>query len=250
MSMRRLWLPSTFVCLAMAVLIFVYAKPIAVLLYAKWQVRNDAKVWVVPTPLRLVEVPHGAGKAMSYFGYEFESPWTEVKRERKFDSIVVLNFSGGQMISIFDPAHDVDELRMMKQEATKRGVDLKSVFGDEATRSRYAMLSKIWSLTPADLHFFSSRQEMVTNSMFLMLKKIWMKRIKGGLYSFDTSWLRGIQEGGPGEDDLVIIEAFDTSDHKTELWVGSERGANPRPSQEDINRILCSLRRATATQTK
>jgi hypothetical protein len=249
MSVRRLRLPFTLVYLAVAAVIFVYAKPIAVLLYAKWQVRNDAKLWVVPTPLHLVDVPHVAGKTMSYFGCEFESPWTEVKRERKFDSIAVLNFAGGQMISILDPAHDVDELRMMKQEAAKRGVDLKNVFGDETTRSRYAMLSKTWSLTPADLHFFSSRQAMVTNSMFLMLKKVWMKRIKGGVYSFDTGWLRGIQEGGPVQDDFVIIEAFDISDHKIELWIGSERGANPRPSQQDINRILYSLR-PTASQTK
>jgi len=228
----------------------VYAKPIAALLYAKREVRNDAKLWVVPTPLRLVDAPHPARKTMSYFGYEFESPWTEVKRERKWESIAVFNFAGGQVISILDPAHDVDELQMMKQEATKRGGNLKSSFGDEATRSRYAMLSKIWSLTPADLRFFSSRQEMVTNSIFLTMKKTRMERIKGGLYSFDTGWLRGIQEGGPAQDDMVIIEAFDARDHKIELWIGSEPGANPRPSQEDINRILHSLRPATATQTK
>jgi len=250
MSIRRTWQVSTLICLVASALIYVYARPIATLLYTKWEVRNDTKLWVVPAPLLLVNAQHPAGKTMSYFGYEFESPWTEVKQERKLESIAVLNFVGGQMISILDPAHDVDELQMMKQEATKRGLDLKSVFGDEATRSRYALLSQIWSLTPADLRLFSSSQEMVTNSIFLMMKKIWMVRIKGGLYSFHTSWLRGIQEGGPLQDDVVFIEAFDAHEHKIQLWVGSERGANPRPSQEDINRILWSLRPTTTAQAK
>jgi hypothetical protein len=250
MSEGRLWRVSMLACLPVALLVSVYAKPVAILVYMKWNVRNDTKLWVVPTPVHLVDAPHAAGKTMSYFGYEFESPWTEVKQEKKFESSAILYFAGGQVISILDPAHDVDELQMLKQEAGKRGVDLKSVLGDEATRSKYALLSKIWSLTPADLRFFSSRQEMVTNSLFLMLKKIWITSIKGGLYSFETGRLRGLQEGDPGEDNMVIIEAFDTSDNRIEIYVGSQRGANARPSQEDINRILCSLRPATATPTK
>jgi hypothetical protein len=49
---------------------------------------------------------------------------------------------------------------------------------------------------------------------------------------------------------MVIIEAFDPQDHKIKLWIGSERGANHRPSQEEINRILSSLRPAAITQAK
>jgi hypothetical protein len=41
MSVRRIWRPSTIICLVAAVLIFVYGNPIAALLYAKWEVRND-----------------------------------------------------------------------------------------------------------------------------------------------------------------------------------------------------------------
>jgi hypothetical protein len=250
MSIRRIWRPSTIICLVAAVLIFVYANPIASLLYAKWEVRNDTKLWVVPTPLRLVAAQPPKGKTMSYFGYEFESPWIEVKRERKAESITILNFSGGQVIVLLDPAHDVDELQLMKQEATRRGIRPKSVFGEEAARSRYALLSMTWNLTPGDLRLFSSTRKMATNSAFLLVKKAWMERIKGGLYSFETSWLRGIQEGGPVQDDMVIVKAFDAQDHKIELWIGSERGANHRPSQEDINRILYSLRPAAPSQAK
>lgn len=250
MSLRRAWQASTFIWLLLAVLIYFYAVPIAVLLHAKWEFRNDPKLWVVPMPLRLVNTPHRDGKRMSYFGYEFESPWAEVKRERKFESIAVLNFSGGQVISVLDPAHDVDELQAMRQAAARRGENLTSVLGEEATSSRYGLLTKIWSLTPGDLRLFSPRQQMVTNSIFLEMKKTWMERVKGGVYSFQTSWLRGVQEGDPLLDGTVIIKAFDTQDRKIELLIGSEQGANDRPSQDDINRILCSLRPTATSPAK
>jgi hypothetical protein len=119
-----------------------------------------------------MNTPQPDGKRMSYFGYEFESPWTEVKRERKSESIAVLNFSGGQFISILDPAHNVDELHLTRQQAASRGDDLRNVLGEGATRSRYALLNKIWSLTPGDWRLFSPRQQMATNAVFLEMKKI------------------------------------------------------------------------------
>jgi len=250
MSVRHILKTSTITCLVAAVLLFAYARPIALLLYTKWEVRNATELWVVPTPLRVVGTKPSPGKTLSYFGYDFESPWTEVKRERKLESIAVLNFLDGQFISILDPAHSADELQVMKQEATKRGIELRSVFGEEATRSRYALRSKILNLTPGDLHLFSPRQEMVGNSVFLIMKKIWLARSKGGLYSFETNWVRGFQVGSPARDDMVIIEAFDAKDHEIEVWIGSENGTNYRPSQADINRILYSVCPAPTSQAK
>lgn len=250
MSVRRIWKASTITCVVTAVFLFEYGRPIALLLYTKWEVRKATELWVVPTPLRVVATESPTGKKLSYFGYDFESPWAEVKRERKLESIAVLNFSGGQFISILDPAHSADELQIMKQEATKRGVELRSVFGEEVTRSRYALRSKILNLTPGDLRLFSPRQEMVANSVLLIMKKIWVTRTKGGLYSFETNCVRGFQVGGPVQDDMVIIEAFDAQDHKIEVWAGSEHGANYRPSQADINRILYSLCPAATSQAK
>lgn len=228
----------------------IYARPIGVLLYTKWEVRNAAELWVVPTPLPVVATEPSKGRTFSYFGYEFESPWTDVKRERKFESVATLNFSGGQFVTIFDSAQSANELDLMKQSSTKRGVELRAVLGDEAVRSRYALRSWMWNLTPGDLRLLSSRQEMVSNSVFLTLKQIWMTGIKGGLYSFETSRFRGFQKGGPAQDDVVNIEAFDAQDRKIEILIGAERGSKNRPSQADINTILYSLRPVSTTQAK
>jgi len=180
-----------------------------------------------------------SGRKFSYLGYEFEAPWTEVKNERKGESIVILDFKGGQVISILRGA---DELGVMRQEAAKRGADIASVFGDQATSSSYALRSKTLCLTPRDLRLFSSPKEMVAKSVLLTLKGIWITRANGELYSFQTAWTRGFQEGSPTQDSMVSIQAFDEQDREIQLLIGAETEANGKPSQAEINRILYSLR--------
>lgn len=239
MNFRR-FLPTASVCLMLGLFAFHYLRPITMLCYTKWQVRNEPAMWVVPKPLPDITLAAAKGKKFSYFGYEFEAPWTEVKKERRWQSGVILNFSNGAAVLIFDPAGGLNELQVLRQESAKHGADVKAVFGEDATHSDYALRSKILNLTPGDLHLFSSRQEMVRHSIFLLLKSIQTKRIKGGLYSFQTKWFRGFQEGGPTEDKMALIDVWDANDRKVEIMVGSETGA-PILSQAELNRILFSL---------
>jgi hypothetical protein len=205
-------------------------------------------MWVVPTPLAILATDPSGGKSFSYFGYQFISPWTEVKRERKMEYAAIINFSNGAIISIFDQQQDV--LQTVKQEAVRRGADIKNVLGNDAGRSNYALRSRILRLTPKDLHIYAPRNEMVGDSILLLLKSISTKRIKGGLYSFETPWVRGFQEGGPDQDEMVTIEAFDSQDREIELYIGAEKNATRKPSQADINRILSSLRPVATSTVK
>jgi hypothetical protein len=219
-----------------------YGRPVGFLLYTKWQVRNEPKLWNVPSPLSLGTSAPSVGRKFSYFGYEFDSPWTELIRERKMESVAILNFSTEGFIEVLAPSKNGNELDAMKRETAKRGVDIRNVFGDETTRSDYALRSKVLSLTPRDLRLFASRQEMVANSVLLILKKIETSHFRGGLFSFQTEWFRGFQEGDPALDKMVVVEAFDSQDHEVELYIGSGPAAESKPSQTNINQILLSLR--------
>lgn len=226
-----------------------YARPIAALCFVRWQARTRPQMWIVPRRLDGSSGEQMGGRKFSYFGYEFDSPWTEVDKEKKFDSAVTLSFSNGAAVTVFNPATDVNELQVMKDEASKRGRSMESVFGEEATRSRYALRSKILNLTPKDLNLFSSRQEMVGNSVLLVMKGAELSQMKGGLYSFQTNWTRGFQEGSPDRDNIVVIDAFDSRDNKIELLIGAAPSGN-RPTQAEINRILYTLRPATPSLPK
>jgi hypothetical protein len=248
MNVRRFFTTSTIICALFCVLLIIYGRPVGLLLYTKWKLRNESKLWIVPTPLPVATAGLSPGRSFSYFGYEFESPWSEVKRESKLESMTILNFSNGDMITILDPKKHLVPLREMKQVGSQHGADIGNIFGDEATHTNYAFRSKILHLTPADLRLSFSRREMVSNSVLLMLKPIWAN--ENTLYSFKTEWFRGFQNGDPAQAKAVVIEAFDPQDQEVELWIGAAQAASYKPSQGDINRILYSLHPVSAFQSK
>jgi hypothetical protein len=238
--------PCAVTAIVFCAFLFFYGPALFGLLYTKWETRNTPELWIVPTPLTDLSIDQSPGKKFSYLGYEFESPWTEVKKERMGESIAVLNFSDGEVISI---SNGTDDLKAMKQAATSRGADLRYIFGDQAASSNYALRSKILNLTPRDLRLFSSRREMVANSILLILKRIWTTNSKGGMYSFQTEAFRGFQVGSPTKTNAVEIYAFDAKDCEVKLIIGAEPKANNKPSQAEINRIVFSLRTIPLSST-
>ncbi|HVB35833.1 MAG TPA: hypothetical protein VND42_01235 [Candidatus Acidoferrales bacterium] len=247
MSIRPVRVFSAIIGILLCIFIVIDGPAIALLAYTKWEIRNEPGLWVVPTPLTDLSIERSAGQQFSSLGYEFESPWTEVKKESKGESIAVLNFSSGDFISI---SKGTDELKAMKLQARKRGTDIKDVFGDQPTSSNYALRSKILYLTPRDLRLLSSPRQMAANSTLLTLKGVWTAAAKGGLYSFQTKWLRGFQEGSPARNNPVTIYAFDEQDREIDLSMGTEPQANSRLSQADINCVLYSLRPISSSPSK
>jgi hypothetical protein len=247
--MRNSIIRAIGIILAVA-LLWVYGRPLIFLLSTKWDARTHPELWVVPQPQPATAPETSPGKSFSYFGYEFESPWTEVTVERKFQSVAVLNFSGGQGISVFDWQDGDGIVQAMKGVSAERGSALDAIFGEDTMRSNYELISRTLNVTPGDLRIFSSRQKMVGNSVLLRIKQIDLPRIKHGVYSFQTNSFRGFQKGDPLRDRMVIIEAFDAQDHKIQLWIGAKPDASPKPTQADINRILYSFRPISTTQVK
>jgi hypothetical protein len=138
----------------------------------------------------------------------------------------------------------------LTSQGTKNEARLREIFGEETTRSNYALCSRILNLTPRDLRLSFSRLKMVSSSVLLMLKPIFVVDRQVGLYSFRTEWMRGFQQGDPGRDNIVTIEAFDQHDRELELTVGRMRGDGQRVSQSELNRIIYSLRSVLASEPK
>jgi hypothetical protein len=244
LSMKTWQKRTTLILTSFALLLvfYVYGQPIAFLLFTKHEIRNSPELWTVPTPLSAAAAESPTGKTLSYYGYDFDAPWTEGKEEQNSKSLIRVNFSGGQTIAFFDPTASVNEVQLLTQQSAEKNRDARSIWGADAMRSRYAFRSTMLNLTPADLHLFASRQKMVADSVLLTLKGAYVSERKHGLYSFQTAWFRGFQYGAPAQDDGVKIEAFDAQDREVEMIVGCGHRISPRPSQADINRILFSLR--------
>jgi hypothetical protein len=252
MSARRLLKNSTTICIALGVLllIYVYVKPVTLLSVTRWKARAKPELWMVPRPLADVSIEQTAGKTFTFYGYQFEVPWTEVKREEHLESIELLYFSNGFALMLHNPAQSVNQLRVLTSEGTENEAVLKRIFGEEATHSNYALRSKILNLTPHDLQLSLSRQKMVSSSILLMLKPMWTGNLQGGLYSFQTEWLRGFQQGDPTRDKTVAIDAFDAHDHEIAFSIGRATDARQDLTQSELNRIIYSLHPIPASQAE
>lgn len=231
---------SAVVTVLFCLLVFLYGRPIAAVLYTRWEVRKTPELWVVPTPLADLSIDHSPGKKFSYLGYEFESPWTHVTKERKDQSVAIVGFAEGRVISI---AKGAELFPAMQEEAAKRGADVRYIFGGKPIDSDYALTSRTLYLTPRDLRLSWSPREMSGNSALLLMKGVGAALMRSGLYSFQTESVRGFQYGDPISDNVVNIDAFDETGRRISLMIGA--AAKPdsrRTSQAEINRILYSLR--------
>jgi hypothetical protein len=246
-DMRKSRVISALVGVALLAFLITYGGRIGLFLFTRWAVRDTPQVWLVPTPLAVVPTNRLTGKKFSYFGYDFETPWTELTSERRLDandnsnSAVNLTFSTGNVVVIFDPAKQ-DPLQVLKQEAAKRGEQLGKYFDGQSLQTNYSWRAKELYLTPHDINVFSPRQEVAGNYALIIMKSAELRRIKGGLYSFQTERFRGFQEGNPVQDEVVIVEAFDSQDRLIKLFIASDHAGQHNVSQADINQIVGSLR--------
>jgi hypothetical protein len=250
MSTRRIVKPSTILCIALGGLLLIYLRPLTLLSMARWNTRAKPEFWIVPSPLADVSIEQAAGRNFTFYGYQFEVPWTGVKREEHLKTMELVCFSNNVVMVFHDPVQSVNQLKLLTGEGTKNEASLKRLFGEDSTRSNYALRSRILNLTPRDLYLSFSRQKMVSSSILLMLKPMWVGPLHGGLYSFQTEWLRGFQLGDPTRDKTVTIDAFDARDREIELFVGRAQGANQDVSQSELNRIIYSLRPILPSQAK
>lgn len=241
MDRRPLSIVSGVLCLGLATYLFFFGKSTLAFAFAKWQFRNSPEMWIVPKPLLPDATPDTAGLKLTYFGYELESPFAETKEEKRFESVVVLSLSDCAGMAILKPQLAGWLVRTIQQEESKEGREVKNVFGEEAMRSDYAFRSKTLNLTPRDIHLLSSPKEVMGNAVLLSMKSVERERFKNGLYSFESSWMRGFQEGDLKLDKGVVIEAFDKQDRLLTLTVGAKPGKSCF-SQSDLNRIVFSLR--------
>jgi hypothetical protein len=124
----------------------------------------------------------------------------------------------------FQACSETEYIHVLQKEAAKKGRNIEDAFGKEATRASYAIRSKVLNLTPSDVNLFSSPQEIKANAAMLVIKGAESKSYERGLYSFQTSWMRGFQEGDLSRDKSVLLEAFDNQDRLLTLIVSVKLG--------------------------
>jgi len=222
-----------------------YGPGILLLISTKSDYRNSPEMWMVPQPLAPVSSTLPAGRKLSYFGYQFESPAADTKETKKAEGAVVIDFSGCADMAILKPnpsGNLISAMRANTKNGAPEAVQLtQDLFGEGASRSDYALRSATLNSTPHDLRLFASPRKIAGEAVLLRLKAIEASRFKNGLHSFETPWMRGFEEGDLQRDKAVVIQAFDNQDRLLTITVGARPGKSCF-SQQELDHILFSLR--------
>jgi len=197
------------------------------------------------TPIELSDYSISAepGTKLSYFGYSFEVPWTDIEESKsKGAKNLTLLHSRSGISLLFGSSSPKSFVSYI---ASQTGGDsvLGANFGDATVSSDYNFYRAMLNTTPATVSPFTSRQVAARASMLLMIKAIVVPG-SSAIFSFQTSHFRGFQFGNPSaKSKSVSIRAFDDFG-KVEITLecGTNCSGNPI-TQADVNRIAQSLAR-------
>ncbi len=166
---------------------------------------------IQPMDLSISQAP---GMKLSYFGYEFEIPWTDIDQEKTKiigENKAIIVFRSGNVISVWSgPPHEL--MKVLLEETKIDRTTLQQVYGDEALRSDYNFKKLILEITPDKFTIFSSSRTAVSQGMLLLLKAISTPGDpNSGIFEVRTKVFKGFQYGRPQNPPKhVSVELFPT----------------------------------------
>ena len=194
-------------------------------------------------------VSDSPGTTLSYFGYEFEVPWSASFKQKGSGKggLVQLQFDSGQNLTLIVPANQGGLLTEIVQDDSLKMRDLQLIFGDLMNRSAYDQYGALLNTTPRSIQAFGPREEAVRGVTLLTIKAIaFGPGLETGAFSFELPGKRGFQIGDPRKSRRVDLEVFDPTGHHIKILCGTTNGS-VRFSQAELNRIFTSLHTSRAS---
>jgi hypothetical protein len=248
-KLLRRTLLSVFITLAVIFVGMQWIAPAALSFYAARNALPAARV--VPTDLKDKSVSETPGKKLSYIGYEFDVPWSDLDETRtkvypkdKSDKTGVdLHFRSGlrMWVTAIPPRSWATELSTDFKVPPQR---VESSFGE----SDYSFVKTLYEFTPDKMNHWSLSQRVHGREEFLLLvKSVALPRsAETGIFNLQNQSYKGFQDGNPQvRQDGIIVHLF-SDDGSVEMIFLQKDYQNPAGvSQPEINRIVESLHKAT-----
>jgi hypothetical protein len=196
-----------------------------------------------PRPLPDTSISWPPGTKLSYFGYEFEVPWSDLDdpKTKRGGKNVVLTFRSGRLlrVGIAQPREFVNTILEQINPQSFR-----QFYGDLPLQSDYAMWSLIANATPEKVNLLSSQQEAVGIPMLLVIKAIAVPE-ESAIYSLQTDEFKGFQFGDPERHPRHIVVDLFADDGGLEFAFFGEPGQNRLEiSQAEINCVVQAVRKS------
>jgi len=223
--------------------------PIALSFYAANRVPASARI--VPTDLQDHSVSQASGLRLSYVGYDFEVPWSDLEdaktrlypKDKADKTEVVLGFrSGLRLVVTTIPARQF--VHVFSPDFTMSPNQIDAVYGEGAATSDYAFASNVYNFSPDKMHYWSLKSEdhYRDDAMLNMKSILPAEPAATGIFRIQNGNYKGFQQGNPKirQDNLLVSLYSDDGSVQIKFCQKTYRNS-AGVTQAEINRIIQSL---------
>ncbi len=249
--MRRPWRILLIVAstLALAAVALLWAAPVALSIWTAHKVPSRTRL--APVELTDASVSPAASSKLSYFGYQFEAPWSDIDASTSKATNVnqaLITFRSGLKISVtaLPPKEIINGLASSYATPQTVAPFIASEFGVEATRSDYEFLRRLYNFTPEKMNRWAlSSAVHYRESMLLTIKSAALVPwADSGIFNVRNAEYAGFQQGNPQAHPTGIVVSLYSDDGGIEFVFSQKSYQNPAGvSQAEINRVIQSVRK-------
>lgn len=213
---------------------------------------RPATVNVVPTELPDHSVSQAAGLHLSYVGYDFEVPWSDLDdtqtklypQNRAEKNEAILTFRSGLRVMIAAvPARQF--VRDFSNDFSTGPHLVNTSFERGGVASDYVVASNIYNFSPATMHYWSlSPQVHYREDAMLSMKSMLPGPAEHGIFNIQNAGYRGFQQGNPQVRQNALVLNLYSDDGSVQIKFSQKDYHNPSGvTQAEINRVIQSLQR-------
>jgi hypothetical protein len=256
MRLLRRILTTVVITLAVIFAAVRWIAPVALSFYAAKKVPSIARI--VPTELKDHSVSQAPGVKLSYFGYEFEVPWSNLDeskailypKDKPEKTRVVLTFRSGLRLMVTAvPAREFAN-EFTKEDFKMTPQKFEAVFGQGTTTSDYTFARNVYEFTPAKIHYWSLSDGVhYREQAMLIIKSIMpVKAAETGIFYVQNRDYKGFQQGDPAvRKDNLVLDLYSGDNHCEIIFLQKDYHDIAGVTQPEINRVIQSLHRTAVS---
>ena len=230
-----------------------WVAPVALSFYAAK--RAPAVTRIVPIELKDNFMSGAPGQKLSYFGYEFEVPWTDLDetqtklypKDKPEKNRADLRFhSGLRLVVTAIPPHEWE--RNLADSFHVSPQTIESAFGHDAIDSDYRFVKALYEFTPDKMrHWGMSLDSYNRDQCMLIVKSIApLKSAESGIFNLQNPNFKGFQQGNPQpHQDGIAINLYSDEGSIEMIIFQKDYKNGGGVTQPEINRIVQSLHKAS-----
>lgn len=256
MRLLRRILITLVVTLAVVFVGVYWIAPVALSFYAAKKAPSVARI--VPTDLKDKSVSETPGAKLSYFGYEFEVPWSDLDetqtklypKDKPTKNRVDLHFSSGLrlVVTAVPPREFVNGLPENFKVSPQA---IESAFGRETMRSDYSFVKAVYEFTPDRMDHWAFSHGVFNRDEFLLIIKsiVPVKAAESGIFNVQNQSYKGFQQGNPKiRQDGIIVDLYSDEGGVEMIFLQKDYKGSAGVTQPEINRIVQTLRKVSQNE--